>query len=135
MFFEFIVRKSFIGWLRLNTYHNYFFRYWEKYLAINDTVVARTFQGQFKSSVICKTCHYVSVSFEPFMYLPVPLPNANIRQVQVTYIGQNRPVQLLLDMSHSDNVGHLKSKVIQDLAIDITAKLQIVEVLDHHISR
>ena len=98
-------------------------------------MVARTFQGQFKSSVICKPCHYVSVSFEPFMYLPVPLPNANIRQVQVTYIGQNRPVQLLLDMSHSDNVGHLKSKVIQDLAIDITAKLQIVEVLDHHISR
>ena len=26
-------------------------------------------------------CHFVSVSFEPFMYLPVPLPNAHIRQV------------------------------------------------------
>ena len=78
----------------------------------------------------------MSVSFEPFMYLPVPLPNANIRQIQVTYIGHtDKPVQLLLDMSHSDNVGHLKSKVVQELQIEPTAKIQIVEVLDHHISR
>lgn len=70
------------------------------------------------------------------MYLPVPLPNAAIRQIQVTYIGvQDRPIQLLFDMSQSDNVGHLKSKLVQELNIDITAKIQIVEVLDHHISR
>ena len=70
------------------------------------------------------------------MYLPIPLPNAAIRQIQVTYIGvQDRPIQLLFDMSQSDNVGHLKSKLVQELNIDITAKIQIVEVLDHHISR
>ena len=70
------------------------------------------------------------------MYFPVPLPNAAIRQIQVTYIGgQDRPIQLLFDMSQSDNVGHLKSKLVQELNIDITAKIQIVEVLDHHISR
>ncbi len=59
------------------------FRFWEKYLACNDTIVARTFQGQFKNTVVCTVCNYVSVSFEPFMYLPVPLPNAHILQLQV----------------------------------------------------
>ncbi len=113
-------------------------RHWDKYLAINDTVLARTFQGQFKSSVVCKTCHYVSVSFEPFMYLPVPLPNANIRQVQVTYVdpSDSNYIQLRLDMCQSDNVGHLKSKLMEDLSLNIgEVKLQIAEVYDHHISR
>jgi len=52
-------------------------RYWEKYLNNNSTVMARTFQGQFKNTIICSSCSHVSVSFEPFMYLSVPLPRAN----------------------------------------------------------
>lgn len=115
-------------------------RYWEKYLAINDTVLARTFQGQFKSSVVCRDCNYVSVSFEPFMYLPVPLPNANIRQVHVTYIdpdSNSGPMALMLDMCQADNVGHLKAKLTEELALQSVcgAKFQIAEVVDHHISR
>ncbi len=58
-------------------------RYWEKYLSTNDTVVARTFQGLFKNTVVCSVCAYPSVSFEPFMYLAVPLPNAAVIQKQV----------------------------------------------------
>ena len=109
-------------------------------MAINDTVLARTFQGQFKSSVVCNTCHYVSVSFEPFMYLPVPLPNANIKQVLVTYIDPDSnlgPMALMLDMCQGDNIGHLKAKLTEELALQSTcgAKIQIAEVVDNHISR
>jgi hypothetical protein len=78
------------------------------------------------------------------MYLPVPLPNASIRQVQVTYVGrssQSQTTTMLLEMSQSDNVGHLKSKVAEILSIPTAygcpdeEKLQLIEVLDHHISR
>ena len=61
-------------------------RYWEKYLAKNKTVVAHSFQGQFKNTVICGRCSHVSVSFEPFMYLSVPLPRAVERQVEVVVV-------------------------------------------------
>ena len=36
-------------------------RYWEKYLAKNNTVVANSFQGQFKNTVICGEYGHVSV--------------------------------------------------------------------------
>ena len=113
-------------------------RFWEKYLAVNDTVLARTFQGQFKSSVLCKTCQYVSVNFEPFMYLPLPLPDANIRQVHLVFVPshQNQEVMdLMLNMSQSDNVCHLKDKIKEELNYKPEVKLQIAEVYDHHISR
>ena len=125
-------------------------RCWEKYLAENDTIVARTFQGQFKNTVVCSVCHYVSVSFEPFMYLPVPLPNAHIRQVEVTLIsgiiGQ-KPVTFLIELTHADSVIDLKKKLlsllsrsgevesIEQLSRCEDSKMQVVEVLDHHVSR
>ena len=95
-------------------------RYWEKYLAANDTVVARTFQvnqnlgflltksiiiqlqGLFKNTVVCSVCQYPSVTFEPFMYLPVPLPNAVVRQVEVTLVTARPDVPVrtfLLDLT------------------------------------
>merc|ERR1719260_406166 len=81
-------------------------RYWEKYLAKNNTVVAHTFQGQFKNTVICSECGHVSVSFEPFMYLTVPLPRALERQVEVVaVVGLEPPTAHLLTLTTHSQVG------------------------------
>ena len=115
-------------------------RCWERYLAMNDTVVARTFQGQFKNNIVCSKCGYVSVSFEPFMYLPVPLPNAHVRQTIVTFVSAvsgAKPTTFLLQLTHADNVSTIKEKLLdQDVKRrSETSKLQVVEVFEHHISR
>ena len=125
-------------------------RCWEQHLAENDTIVARTFQGQFKNKVVCSVCQYVSVSFEPFMYLPVPLPNAHIRQVEVTFISgmdDVKPITFLIELTHADSVIDLKKKLLsllssggdtkesEALRKSADSKMQVVEVLDHHVSR
>jgi hypothetical protein len=40
----------------------------------NDSVICDLFQGQFKSIVCCPKCQHVSVTFDPFMQISVPLP-------------------------------------------------------------
>jgi len=35
----------------------------------------------FVLQVVCSTCKHVSVMYEPFMYLSVPLPHAMERQI------------------------------------------------------
>lgn len=47
---------------------------WSNYKLRNDSIVVDLFQGQYKSTVICPKCHKVSISFDPFLYLTVPLP-------------------------------------------------------------
>ncbi|XP_075538879.1 ubiquitin carboxyl-terminal hydrolase 11-like isoform X3 [Dermacentor variabilis] len=59
---------------------------WDEYTARNQSVVVDTFQGQFRSTVVCSECGHVSVTYEPFMYLPLPLPHAMERQIEVTYV-------------------------------------------------
>lgn len=39
------------------------------------------FQGQYKSTLVCPVCGKVSVTFDPFMYLSLPLQFASTRSV------------------------------------------------------
>ena len=40
----------------------------------NQSVIVDLFHGQLKSQVRCKECGHVSVKFDPFNYLSLPLP-------------------------------------------------------------
>lgn len=47
---------------------------WEGYKKRNDSVIVDLFQGQYKSTLVCPECEKVSITFDPFMYLTLPLP-------------------------------------------------------------
>ncbi|KAG5336376.1 UBP4 hydrolase, partial [Acromyrmex charruanus] len=64
-------------------------KHWAKHLRSNRSIIVDTFQGQFKSMVVCSVCNHISVTYEPFMYLSVPLPHAMERQLNVTYVPAN----------------------------------------------
>ncbi|EJD07703.1 UCH-domain-containing protein [Fomitiporia mediterranea MF3/22] len=47
---------------------------WEGYKKRNDSVIVDLFQGQYRSTLVCPECKRVSITFDPFMYLTLPLP-------------------------------------------------------------
>ncbi|KAI5120377.1 hypothetical protein M0805_006899 [Coniferiporia weirii] len=47
---------------------------WEGYMKRNDSVIVDLFQGQYRSTLVCPECQKVSITFDPFMYLTLPLP-------------------------------------------------------------
>ncbi|EKM50435.1 uncharacterized protein PHACADRAFT_129620 [Phanerochaete carnosa HHB-10118-sp] len=47
---------------------------WDGYLKRNDSVIVDLFQGQYQSTLVCPECEKVSITFDPFMYLTLPLP-------------------------------------------------------------
>jgi ubiquitin carboxyl-terminal hydrolase 4/11 len=47
---------------------------WEGYKKQNDSIIVDLFQGQYKSTLVCPECEKVSITFEPFKYLTLPLP-------------------------------------------------------------
>ncbi|KAG5180921.1 hypothetical protein JKP88DRAFT_143180, partial [Tribonema minus] len=46
---------------------------WRGYLLRNKSIVVDLFQGQLRSALTCDECGHVSVTFDPFMYLSVPV--------------------------------------------------------------
>lgn len=69
---------------------------WDNYLARNNSIIVDYFQGLLKSRLVCPTCNKVSIKFDPFMYLTLPLPMENKRLLYVTVCfldNQNPPTR------------------------------------------
>ncbi|XP_037285873.1 uncharacterized protein LOC119178743 isoform X2 [Rhipicephalus microplus] len=90
---------------------------WDEYTARNRSVVVDTFQGQFRSTVVCSECGHVSVTYEPFMYLPLPLPHAMERQIDVTYVplGGGDPVPYRVRVPKHEKVRSLVEALTSQL--------------------
>ncbi|KAK9506931.1 hypothetical protein O3M35_008779 [Rhynocoris fuscipes] len=112
--------------------------HWETHLSENRSVIVDTFQGQFKSTVVCSNCKFVSITYEPFMYLSVPLPNTMRKKFCVTYVSESlkEPPQYILQVNKYDCVGTLKKELLKKLdPSQRTCTTVIGEVLDHHIAK
>lgn len=47
---------------------------WKNYKLRNDSIIVDIFHAQLKSTLVCPECELVSVTFDPFCYLTLPLP-------------------------------------------------------------
>ncbi|KAF8659816.1 hypothetical protein AX16_001701 [Volvariella volvacea WC 439] len=79
---------------------------WEGYMMRNDSVIVDLFQGQYQSTLVCPECEKVSITFDPFMYLTLPLPIHKKWSHQIYYVPWDRskphvlvPVELPGDAS------------------------------------
>ncbi|XVF76057.1 hypothetical protein PTKIN_Ptkin13bG0235800 [Pterospermum kingtungense] len=63
--------------------------YWQNHLARNDSIIVDTCQGQYRSILVCPICKKVSVTFDPFMYLTLPLPSTTMRTMTLTVFSTN----------------------------------------------
>ncbi|XP_071481337.1 uncharacterized protein [Diadema antillarum] len=113
---------------------------WDRHLRNNRSVVVDTFQGQFKSTVVCAVCGHVSIMFEPFMYLSVPLPRAMDQQLIVTVISSQGllPTRHLVTLNRFDSVRELRlslKAIVSGLSKEDDKDIIVAEVLDHHVSK
>ncbi|KNC54267.1 ubiquitin carboxyl-terminal hydrolase [Thecamonas trahens ATCC 50062] len=108
---------------------------WTGHLRRNDSVIVDLFQGQLKSRVVCPMpdCGKVSVTFDPFMYLSVPVPDGGPRQLTVRVVLADptaKHVIAKIFAAPGDTVATLKSKVASLVSSD-PHRLILVEIYDH----
>ncbi|KAF7851955.1 hypothetical protein BT93_L1664 [Corymbia citriodora subsp. variegata] len=90
--------------------------YWQSHLVRNDSIIVDVCQGQFRSKLVCPMCKKLSITFDPFMYLTLPLPSTTMRSMTVTVIstdGVALPSPLAVSVP---NCGSLKD-LIQALSV------------------
>jgi ubiquitin C-terminal hydrolase len=61
---------------------------WQVHKKRNDSIIVDLLQGQLKSKVVCpeEQCGRVSITFDPFMFLSVPLPSVAETSISVTFV-------------------------------------------------
>ncbi|XP_067864309.1 ubiquitin carboxyl-terminal hydrolase 32 isoform X2 [Heptranchias perlo] len=89
---------------------------WENHLRRNKSIVVDLFHGQLKSQVKCKTCGHISVRFDPFNFLSLPLPMDSYMHLEITVIklDGSTPVRYGLRLNMDEKYTGLK-KQLSDL--------------------
>lgn len=59
---------------------------WLDHKKRNDSIIVDIFHGLLKSTLNCLVCNEISIKFDPFCYLSVPLPSKKERLVEVFFV-------------------------------------------------
>ncbi|KAJ8371314.1 hypothetical protein SKAU_G00113420 [Synaphobranchus kaupii] len=106
---------------------------WRNHRRRNDSVIVDTFHGLFKSTLVCPECHKVSVTFDPFCYLSVPLPVSKERVMEVFFVSLDpaaKPVQHRLVVPKAGKVSDLSAALSQ--ATNVPANQMVVADVFNH---
>ncbi|KAL4508044.1 hypothetical protein ABPG72_021417 [Tetrahymena utriculariae] len=93
---------------------------WENYQKRNRSIIVDLMVGQFKSTINCPTCNKISVTFDPYMAISVPVPSIAFLSISV-FIQFKDEVQLIqtnYNMKGQDNLEDLKLQIAKEFIKD-----------------
>ncbi|XP_053498623.1 ubiquitin carboxyl-terminal hydrolase 19 isoform X1 [Ictalurus furcatus] len=110
---------------------------WQRHKMRNDSFIVDLFQGQYKSKLVCPMCAKVSITFDPFLYLPVPLPQKQ-KVLTVFYFAKEphkKPVKFLVSVSKENSS---TAEVLESISRSVRVKpenLRLAEVVKNRFHR
>lgn len=112
--------------------------YWQNHLARNDSVIVDVCQGQYRSTLVCPVCRKVSITFDPFMYLSLPLPSTTMRTMTLTVMttdGSALPSPITVSVPKSGKLEDLIRALGVACSLGPDVELLVAEVYNNRIIR
>ncbi|GMY19689.1 ubiquitin carboxyl-terminal hydrolase 5 isoform X1, partial [Fagus crenata] len=112
--------------------------YWANHIARNDSIIVDVCQGQYKSTLVCPVCNKVSVTFDPFMYLSLPLQPTITRTMTVTVFtcdGSALPYACTVTVPKQGRCRDLIHALSSACSLKHSEKLLLVEIRNHLIQK
>ncbi|GFR98798.1 ubiquitin carboxyl-terminal hydrolase 15, partial [Elysia marginata] len=106
---------------------------WENYKKRNDSIIVDTFHGLLKSTVRCPDCEKISVTFDPFCYLSLPLPFKKERHIDVIWVPlhpEKKPMQLKLTVPKSGSIRDLCTALSNQVHVP-SDRMVVTDVYNH----
>lgn len=119
---------------------------WSVHKKRNDSIIVDLFQGQLKSTLVCPNEHCVkeksvSVTFDPFMYLSLPLPTEKTVVIPVTFISHgahSRPVKLAVSTNKHGTCRQLREDLCRMISEDGSLdpnNVVLADIFNHKVYR
>ncbi|GAB66901.1 ubiquitin carboxyl-terminal hydrolase 2 [Plasmodium cynomolgi strain B] len=85
---------------------------WNRHKEINNSIIVDLFQGQYRSRLQCPKCKKVSIAFDPFMYLSIPLPPKKNHRIWFHVIlNRDAPIGMRFSCAFNGSQEVLKLKI------------------------
>uniref|UniRef100_A0A1A8HJA9 Ubiquitin carboxyl-terminal hydrolase n=1 Tax=Nothobranchius korthausae TaxID=1143690 RepID=A0A1A8HJA9_9TELE len=110
---------------------------WENHIKRNDSIIVDIFHGLFKSTLVCPVCSKVSVTFDPFCYLTLPLPMKKERALEVYLVRLDplaKPTQYKLTVPKVGYISDLCTS-LSSLSEVPAEKMIVTDIYNHRFHR
>uniref|UniRef100_A0A8C2XTV5 Ubiquitin carboxyl-terminal hydrolase n=1 Tax=Cyclopterus lumpus TaxID=8103 RepID=A0A8C2XTV5_CYCLU len=110
---------------------------WENHIKRNDSIIVDIFHGLFKSTLVCPVCSKVSVTFDPFCYLTLPLPMKKERTLEVYLVRLDplaKPTQYKLTVPKVGYISDLCTS-LSNLSEVPAEKMIVTDIYNHRFHR
>ncbi|KAF5928308.1 hypothetical protein HPG69_014913 [Diceros bicornis minor] len=110
---------------------------WENHLKRNDSIIVDIFHGLFKSTLVCPECAKISVTFDPFCYLTLPLPMKKERTLEVYLVRMDpltKPMQYKVVVPKIGNILDLCT-ALSALSGVPADKMIVTDIYNHRFHR
>ena len=97
---------------------------WEQYKKVNDSIIVDLFHGLHRSQLTCPQCKKVSVIFEPFVTMSLPIPGPTLLYPEFTFVPYD-PLQPKQKMSLPLSFGIDAVSFKRNLTIEIGRDFEI----------
>ncbi|KAJ5908782.1 hypothetical protein N7495_001464 [Penicillium taxi] len=94
---------------------------WTDYKARNDSVIIDLFAGMYKSTLTCPECDKVSIMFDPFsnLTLPIPVEKRNVIYREIIYMPlSSAPKRFTVEVDKLAPISELKNWVASKRQVD-----------------
>eukprot|EP01015_Nassula_variabilis_P012009 TRINITY_DN1971_c0_g1_i5.p1 TRINITY_DN1971_c0_g1~~TRINITY_DN1971_c0_g1_i5.p1 ORF type:complete len:772 (-),score=46.56 TRINITY_DN1971_c0_g1_i5:32-2347(-) len=113
---------------------------WNTYLKRNNSIIVDFMQGQFKSQIQCPTCSKISITFDPFLSVSLPILQKGSKKLDFIFVNANtdeNPKSEKMRIKFNPityTVGQLKQQVANSLK-KLPSKLIFVLSCDEKVIR
>ncbi|CAH2062721.1 unnamed protein product [Thlaspi arvense] len=112
--------------------------YWRNHLARNDSIIVELYQGQYRSTLVCPVCRKVSITFDPFMYLSLPLPSTSMRTMTLTVMstdGNTPPSSFTVSIPKNGKFEDLIQALSIACSLGVDETFLVAEIYNNRIIR
>lgn len=116
---------------------------WENHLKRNRSIIVDLMHGQYKSKLVCPDCNKVSITFDPFSSLSLPIPTYKIENLSLYFIYKDSTTQSHLKLSLNLPPTALVPEILLNLSQILSLPQESIElkllrehkIIEHETSR
>ncbi len=95
-------------------------RWWRNHLSRENSIIVDLFYGQFKSIITCPECNRISITYDPFMCLGLPIPSGHFKikfkyftnSLSEEYKQRNYFYEYELPINENTSIKEMKKRVV-----------------------
>jgi len=107
-------------------------RWWQNHLKRENSIIVDLFHGQFKSVITCPECQRISITYDPFMYLGLPIPSETCR-IKFKYfpiVPEYEFIELELILTDTTNIRDMKYLIYEKYKVHNIEYLEAIRAKD-----